>query len=172
MTLSADTQTRLGYGLASTAAAAEVTAAMTGTGISPATVTNAMLAPSALQATIKTATAGIGYATGAGAAITQITNRSTGVVCSGLSGTITTVNSSLAAEAAASFIVTNTSVAIGDVVVACQQSGSNGGNTDVYVTIVTAGTFTITVANNNASGGTAETGVILINFAVIKAVSA
>lgn len=108
---------------------------------------------------------------GVGGAVTQITNRSTGVTLNNLTGTITTVTTSLAAEAAATFTVTDSQVAIGDVVVVSQQSGSNGGNTDVGVTTVAAGSFAITVANNNASGGTAETGAILINFAVIKGAS-
>jgi len=116
--------------------------------------------------------AGIGYATGAGGAVTQATNRTTGVTLSKLTGQITTNNASLAAEAAAEFTVTNTAVAIGDVVVVAQQSGSNGGNTDVYVSTVANGSFKIKVANNNAAAGTAETGAIIINFAVIKAVAA
>lgn len=115
---------------------------------------------------------GVGYATGAGGAVTQITNRATGVTVNAISGTITTINSSLAAEVSAVFTVTNSAVAIGDVVVLSQQSGSNGGNTAVNVTTVAAGSFAIMVSNNNASGGTAETGAILINFAIIKAVSA
>lgn len=124
--------------------------------------------------TTTSASTGIGYATGAGGAVTQITNRSTGVTmvpnpCT--SGTITTTTSSLAAEAAAAFIVTDSAVAIGDVVVVSIQSGSNGGNTAVTVSTVTNGTFTILVSNNNAAAGTAETGAILINFAIIKAVS-
>ena len=117
-------------------------------------------------------TAGIGYATGAGGAVTQATNRSTGVTVNKISGTITTNNTSLGAEAAATFTVTNSTVAIGDVVVVAIQSGSNGGNTVAFVSTVAAGSFAITVANNNAAAGTAETGAILINFAVIKAVSA
>lgn len=116
--------------------------------------------------------AGIGYATGAGGAVTQATDRSTGVTLSKLAGKITTNNASLAAEASADFIVTNTTVALGDVVVCSIQSGSNGGGTSVSVAIVTAGSFTIRVTNNNASGGTAETGAIIINFAVIKSVAA
>lgn len=116
--------------------------------------------------------AGVGYAAGAGGAVTQITNRSTGVTLSKITGTITTINTSLAAETAATFTVTNTTVAVGDVVIVAIQSGSNGGNTTVTVTTVAAGSFNLTVANQNASGGTAETGAILINFAVIKAVSA
>lgn len=118
------------------------------------------------------ATSGIGYATGAGGAVTQLTNRTTGVTINKVSGTITTNNASLAAEVSATFVVTNSAVAIGDVVVVSQQSGSNGGNTDVVVVVTTAGSFSIMVANNNAAAGTAETGAILINFAVIKAVSA
>lgn len=116
--------------------------------------------------------AGNGYSTGAGGAVTQATNRTTGVTLNRVCGTITTNNASLAAEAAAAFTVTNSSVAIGDVIAVSQQSGSNGGNTDIIVTTVAAGSFQLTVANNNASGGTAETGAILINFAVIKSVSA
>ena len=117
-------------------------------------------------------TGSIGYATGAGGAVTQATSRTTGVTLSKMSGTITTDTSSLAAEAAAEFTVTNTLVAIGDVIVVSQQSGSNGGNTDVFVSTVAAGSFKIKVANNNAAAGTAETGAIIINFAVIKAVAA
>lgn len=120
----------------------------------------------------KTAAQGIGYATGAGAAVTQITSRATGVTCTGLSGTITTDTTSLAGLASADFIVTNTAVAIGDVPIVAIQSGSNGGGTIASVSTVAAGSFTIRVANNNAAAGTAETGAILINFAIIKAVSA
>lgn len=116
--------------------------------------------------------AGIGYATGAGGAVTQITNRSTGVTLDKLAGQITTDTTSLAAEAAAEFTVTNSTVAIGDVVVVSQQSGANGGNTNVYVSGVANGSFKITVANNNPAAGTAETGAIIINYAVIKSVAA
>lgn len=115
---------------------------------------------------------GIGYATGAGGAVTQITSRTTGVTLSKLTGQITTDTSSLAAEASADFVVTNTTVAAGDVVVVAIKSGSNGGGTIVSVVGVAAGSFTIRVHNGNASAGTAETGAIVINFAVIKAVAA
>lgn len=117
-------------------------------------------------------TAGIGYATGAGGAVTQATNRTTGVTINTVSGQITTNNASLAAETAAEFVVTNSACAIGDVPVAAQQSGSNGGNTDVIISTVAAGSFRIKIVNNNASGGTAETGAIIINYAIIKAVAA
>lgn len=146
------------------------------------TVSGGTGALGALTATSLTATAGIlstgatgagiGYGTGAGGVVTQITSRTTGVTLSKLTGQITTDTSSLAAEAAAEFTVTNTTVAIGDVIVVSIQSGTNGGNTEVFVSTVAAGSFKLKVANNNAAGGTAETGAIIINFAVIKAVAA
>lgn len=115
-------------------------------------------------------TAGLGYKTavGTGGAVTQATNRSTGVTLNTLTGQITTNNASLAAEAQATFTVTDTSVAIGDVPVIAIQSGTNGTGTLAFVSTVAAGSFAITVQNNNPSGGTAETGAIIINFAIIK----
>lgn len=106
-----------------------------------------------------------------GGTVTQATNRTTAVTLNTLCGAITTSTASLAAEAAAAFTVNNTLVAVTDTVVVSQRSGSNGGDTDVYVSTVANGSFQITVANNNASGGTAETGAIIINFAVIKSVA-
>lgn len=106
---------------------------------------------------------------GLGSTVTQLTNRSTGVTINALTGQITTDTTSLAAEAAAAFAVTNSYVAAGDVIVLSIASGTNGGNTSVAVTAVSAGSFTIRVSNNNAAAGTAETGAIVINFAVIKA---
>jgi hypothetical protein len=117
-------------------------------------------------------TAGIGYATGAGGTVTQITNRSTGVTLSKITGAITTDTTSLAAEGSAEFTVTNTAVAVGDTVIVCERSGSNSGGTVVFCSGVAAGSFNITVHNGNVAAGTAETGAIIINFAVIKAVSA
>ena len=121
------------------------------------------------------ASTGIGYATGAGAAVTQITNRSTGVTINAVCGTITTNTTSLAAGASAEFTVTNSAVAIGDVVVVSQRSGSSNvagvaGTTIVEVVTVAAGSFILSVNNNSST--TAETGAIILNFAVIKAVAA
>lgn len=111
----------------------------------------------------------IGYVRG-GSSVTQITNRATGVTINALSGTITTDTTSLAAEASAVFVVTNNTVEIGDVVVLSVRSGQVALNTQLSVTAVASGSFSITVVNNNAAAGTAETGAIVINFAVIKAV--
>jgi len=148
---------------------AEVTETITkytDTGVTDAAVVNR-------GGTVSTSSSlGNGYATGAGAAVTQLTNRATGVTINAICGTITTDDASLAAEGTADFIVTNSAVEIGDVVNICMQSGSDGGGTLINVAIVTAGTFTIRTYNGNVAAGTAETGPILINFAITKAVSA
>lgn len=110
----------------------------------------------------------LGYGTGAGSTVTQTTNRATGVTIDALTGQITTDTTSLAAEAAAEFTVTNSKVEAGDVVIVNIASGDDGGNTSVMVTAVASGSFDLRVSNNNAAAGTAETGAIVINFAVIK----
>ena len=116
----------------------------------------------------KTSSSGIGYTAGAGAVVTQLTNRTTAVTINALCGTITTNNASLGAELAASFIVNNACVSVGDVVVLSQRSGAVGVMTTVEVIAQAAGSFTIAVMNGNAAGGTAETGAIAIGFAIIK----
>jgi hypothetical protein len=117
--------------------------------------------------------AGIGYKTGVsvGGTVTQQTNRTTGVTLDKLSGAITTNSTSLAAEASADFVVTNSKVAIGDVVAVSVRSGAVAAGTIVTVTAVAAGSFTIRVHNGNASAGVAETGAIVINFVVLKGTS-
>lgn len=118
-------------------------------------------------------TGGIGYGTGAGTAGTQATNRSGAITLAApaaLSGTITGQATSLAAGAEAIATVTATSVAIGDVVVLSVQSGPTA-NTSVFsVSTVAAGSFAIKTHNLHAS--TADTGAPILNFAIIKAVSA
>lgn len=113
----------------------------------------------------------VGYEAGVGGAVTQITNRSTGVTLNKVCGQITTDTTSLAAESSAKFTVTNSFVAEGDVIVLSFRDAV-ALNTDVVVTDTADGTFELTVINNNVAAGTAETGAIIINFVVIKAVAA
>lgn len=129
---------------------------------------SSILAPFGLLARGKSQ--GIGYKAklAVGGAVTQLTNRSTGVTLDKLTGVITTVTTSLAAEGSADFVVTNSRVAVNDVVVVSIRSGSNGGGTIVSVVGVAAGSFTVRVHNGNVAAGTAETGAILINFVVLK----
>lgn len=103
-----------------------------------------------------------------GGAVTQITNRATGVTLNTYAGQITTDPTSLAAEASAKFVVTNSKCGANDVVVACIAGGTVGLNTDVVVSAVAAGSFTLTIINNNVAAGIAETGAIVINFVIVK----
>jgi hypothetical protein len=114
---------------------------------------------------VSTGTSGVGYGTGAGGAVTQGTSRTTGVTINKTSGAIT-LFSAAGSATAASFTVTNSTVAATDVIILNQKSG-----TDLYdlkVTAVAAGSFNITF---NTTGGT-TTEQPVFNFAVIKAVAA
>lgn len=111
------------------------------------------------------ATAGIGYATGAGSTVTQGTSRTTGVTINAVSGAIT-LFSAAGSATATSFTVTNSAVAATDVIILNQKSGTD--KYDLLVTAVGAGSFEITF--RTTSGTTTEQPVI--NFAVIKAVAA
>lgn len=113
----------------------------------------------------KSASAGIGYSTGAGGTVTQGTSRTTGVQVDKVCGAITLVSAAGSATPA-SFTVTNSAVAANDVVQVSQKSG-----TDKYIVLVTAvaaGSFQITFYTTG--GTTVEQPVF--NFAVIKAVVA
>lgn len=111
-----------------------------------------------------------GYGAG-GSTVTQATSRATGVTINAVSGLITTDTTSLAAGAEATFTVTNNKVEIGDVpVVAVRSGGTTAGGTWASVTAVAAGSFDITISNLTAA--TADVAALLINFALIKAVSA
>ena len=119
----------------------------------------------ATGAITSTGTAGVGYSTGAGGAVTQATSRTTGVTLNKTTGAITLVSAAGSATAA-TFTVTNSTVAATDVIILNQKSG-----TDLYdlkVTAVAAGSFNITF---NTTGGT-TTEQPVFNFAVIKAVAA
>jgi hypothetical protein len=110
-------------------------------------------------------TAGLGYGTGTGGAVTQLTNRTTGVTLNKTNGAITLVSAAGSATWQ-SFTVTNSTVAATDTVIVNQKSG-----TDLYmihVTAVAAGSFRISFAT---TGGT-TTEQPVFNFAVIKAVAA
>ena len=112
-----------------------------------------------------TGTAGVGYATGAGGAVTQGTSRTTGVTLDKTSGAIT-LFSAAGTTSATTFTVTNSTVAATDVVILNQKSGTD--LYDLMVTAVAAGSFNITF--RTTGGTTTETPVF--NFAVIKAVAA
>jgi hypothetical protein len=111
------------------------------------------------------ATSGIGYATGAGGTVTQITSRVTGVTLNKACGAITLVSAAGSATWS-SFTVTDSAVAATDVIIANQKSG-----TDIYmltIHAIAAGSFVLSSATTG--GTTTETPVI--QFCVVKGVNA
>ena len=113
---------------------------------------------------------GIGYATGAGGAETQLTSKSTGVTLNKICGTITMNNATLNRETAVSFTLTNSAIAEHDVVVVNIKSGATVNAYNVAVTAVNTGSCRIQV--HNLLGGTDLSEALVLNFAVIKAVAA
>jgi hypothetical protein len=113
---------------------------------------------------------GVGFATGAGGAVTQITNSSTGVTLSTLTGQITTVALTTAAGAEEKFTVTNTLVAATDVIVLSTTYNGAGGPVFLSAQNVTAGAFDLCITNSHASA--ALNAVMVINFVVIKGAAA
>jgi len=107
----------------------------------------------------------IGYITGSGGAVTQITSAATGVTLSKPTGRITTFALTTAAAAEEVFVVTNTLVAATDVVVV-STTYAGAGTPLVAVRAVAAGSFTVVITNLHASA--ALDALMILNFAVIK----
>jgi hypothetical protein len=110
------------------------------------------------------ATSGIGYTSGAGSAVTQGSSRTTGVTINAVSGSIT-LFSAAGTSSYTTFTVTNSAVAITDLIIINQRSGTDKYN--VFITNVAAGSFAVTF--NDVSGTTTEQPVF--NFAVIKGIA-
>lgn len=114
------------------------------------------------------ATSGVGYATGAGGAVTQISSKATGVTLSKVCGQITMEAGSLASGASGTFTLTNTAIAATDVIVVNIASGGSASSYTITVDAVAAGSCRIMV-RNITGGALAE--ALVLNFAVIKCVS-
>lgn len=133
---------------------------------STSTLKGAVTAQSSVKST--SATAGVGYAAGAGGEVTQATSKSTGVELNKVCGAITMNGAALAAATIVSFTLTNSAIAASDVLVLNHISGGTVGSYTLNAQAA-AGSATINVRNNTA-GSLSE--AIVIQFAVIKAVNA
>ena len=105
---------------------------------------------------------GIGYTTGAGGVVTQITSRTTGVTLNTVSGAITLFAAAPVVGTWFSFTVTDASVAATDTVSLSVQSATN--TYQAAVTAVAAGSFRISMVS---VVGTASDSPV-VNFNVIK----
>jgi hypothetical protein len=116
---------------------------------------------------VKTNAGGIGYSSGAGGTVTQLTSKATGVTLNTLCGQITTFSAALAAAAEATFTVTNSQVAATDVIIVNHKSGGTSGAYLVSVSAVSAGSFSITYSNVSTAS---KTEAPVFSFVVIKGV--
>ena len=114
-------------------------------------------------------TAGNGYSAGAGGAVTQTPNKSSGVTLNKICGRVTMNNASLATSASVSFTLTNSTIAATDVVVANIASAGAANSYLVTVDAVAAGSCRIHLRNISA-GALGE--ALVLNFAVMKSVIA
>jgi Major tropism determinant N-terminal domain len=107
---------------------------------------------------------GVGYSTGSGGTVTQLTSKATGVTLNKPTGTIVLNNASLASGAVVSFTFTNGNLNSNDMVVI---NHSSGGTLGAYSFAVTPALGSCTVyVRNNTAGALAE--ALTLQFAVIK----
>jgi hypothetical protein len=108
-------------------------------------------------------------ASGVGGTVTQATSKNTGVTLDKPTGQITTFNDSLAANANATFVLTNSTIGANDTVVVGIQSGATS-NTGYLVTVTSTSAGSCRIMIRNVSGG-ALSDTLVLNYTVIKGAS-
>lgn len=112
-------------------------------------------------------TAGIGYMTGAGGAVTQGTDKTTGVTLNAVTGTITLAAGATSSTTTVPFTLTNSAITANDIIVINHKSG---GSLGAYSFAVTPGAGSAVISIRSIATLN-ETSVVL-QFAVIKSVVA
>ena len=135
--------------------------APSGTAGNTITWTNAMVLDTSGSLLLQSGTGGLGYGSGAGGTVTQLTSKSTAVTLNKPSGQIITSNASLAAGTTVEFALNNSLIASSDNVYATCNSNSY----DILTSTTYSGVCYIRIKNNTA--GTLSQ-AITINFTVIK----
>ncbi len=111
-----------------------------------------------------TTASGLGYTTGTGGTVTQLTNKSTSVTLNTLCGTITLNSANLAADTSVSFTFTNSTIGTNDLV---HIQHDSVGTLGAYSFAVTPASGSATVAvHNTTPAGLAE--AIVLRFTVIR----
>jgi hypothetical protein len=137
------------------------------------TLTLGAITPSSVASTggitTSTATSSIGYVTGAGGAITQLTSKATAITINKPTGQITMNAAALATNTVVTFTVNNSLVAAFDTIVLNLKGGSTlAGSYEYWIDNVQAGLFVIAVRNITAASRSEG---LILNFALIKAVN-
>lgn len=164
------------------AAAGTLTGATLASGVTASSLTSFGTSPTLVTPVIGVATgtslavtgllkssgsAGVGYATGAGGTVTQATSKSTGVTLNTITGQITLNAANLGNNGLVSFVMTNSTIVVTDVIILNHHSVGTGGGYSLNPQPA-AGSATINI--KNISGG-ALAEAIVISFAVIKSVT-
>ena len=106
----------------------------------------------------------IGYSTGAQGAVTQATDKSTGVTLNKSAGQITMNGAALAGNTAVTFTLTNSLISAKDVIILNVGSVGTAGAYTTYVSSLAAGSAVLTL-RNLTSGSLSE--AVVINYAII-----
>jgi hypothetical protein len=106
----------------------------------------------------------VGYATGTGGTVTQLTSKSTGVTLNKRCGEITMNNAALGAATIVSFTLTNNTVANTDVMIINHTSG---GTVGAYTFNAVCNTGNASISIRNATAGSLSQAPVL-RYAVIK----
>jgi hypothetical protein len=111
------------------------------------------------------ATQEIGYSTAAQGAVTQATDKTTGVTLNKSCGRITMNNASLATLTNVAFTLTNNLISVNDVLIVNVAGGAaTAGTYNVFTSTLAAGSAVIVL--RNISAGTLSEAVV-INYAII-----
>lgn len=139
---------------------------VTGTTTSP---TDAVIVNNSIFGPMKDGV-GLGYGTGSGGTVTQLTSKATNVTINKTNGQIVTSSSIMGPGTYEVFTVTNSTVAATDTIVIHRASGGGSGTAGYTVSVesVAAGSFVVCLEN---LAGTNKSDVLTLNFAVIKAVT-
>jgi hypothetical protein len=112
----------------------------------------------------------LGYSTGSGGAVTQLTNKTTGVTLNKSNGKITMeATTAIGIAASVVFTLANSFIAVTDAVIANIATGGTANAYTVDVLTVAAGSVGLRVTNITA-GILSE--AVVVSFAIIKAVAA
>jgi hypothetical protein len=113
------------------------------------------------------ATEEIGYAAAAQGTVTQATSKSTGVTLNKSAGRITMNGAELAANAAVSFTLTNSTISANDAIIVNVSGGGTAAAYTTYISSMGAGSAVVTL--RNMTGGALSEAVI-INYAILHCV--
>ena len=117
---------------------------------------------------LSSGTAGVGYVTGAGGVVTQLTSKTTAVTLNKISGEITSNNASIPGDTVVQFTLTNNTIASTDVMIINQVSAANIG---FYNFNANCQNGYANIHIHNATNS-AKADVIVMRYAVIKGATA